>query len=93
MTLMTGDLCPNAQISARLRRVVNKELESLILSKEHYDADFPEHAKFLTKDDLWRMSYNKALEKLCMPPSEESDTNFPTRVIATVAKRSRGNAR
>ncbi len=68
-----GDICVRTDNNAQLSRLVLRELESIILSKDTYDRDFPDHAKCLSRSELWKISFNKVLERLCLPSSEAED--------------------
>lgn len=51
----------------RLQRLTQQELQTLAVSKDSFDHDFPEHSKFITRSDFWRIAREKTLQKLCLP--------------------------
>jgi hypothetical protein len=51
----------------KLRRLIQREMESLKLNKEIYDSAHPNRSKTVSDDELWRIARKKVLQKLCEP--------------------------
>jgi len=49
--------------------MIIREIQSIILEKQRYDFDFPDHAKTLSSQQIWDIAKNKVLEDLCLPDS------------------------
>ena len=54
----------------KLRRLIQREMESLKLNKEVYDSAHPNRSKTFSDDELWRIARTKVLQKLCEPENE-----------------------
>jgi hypothetical protein len=59
-----SDFVPRER-NRKLRRLIERELESLKLNKEIYDSAHPNRSKNLSDDELWRIARTKVLQKLC----------------------------
>jgi hypothetical protein len=73
MLELSGRDCVQMPPYAQFSRLVHRELESLRLTKESYDADFPQHAIPLSPDDMKRIALCSVMEKICTPPSANSE--------------------
>ncbi|MFC1834578.1 hypothetical protein ACFL2Q_07575 [Thermodesulfobacteriota bacterium] len=67
MTLVYRDDEIPVERDALLSELVLLELESMLLSKEQYDIDFPQHIRPLSLSDLWRLARSSTVEKLSAP--------------------------
>lgn len=49
--------------------MIIREIESIMLEKQRYDFDFPDHAKMLSSQEIWHIAKSKVMEDLCLPDS------------------------
>jgi hypothetical protein len=54
---------------ARLSRMVQKELENMTVNKHMYDAEHPDNAKCIPREQMMRIARNKIMQELASPPT------------------------
>lgn len=73
MLELTGRDCVQMRPSVQFSRLVSRELESLRLTKQSYDADFPQHALPLSPAQMKRIAAFSVMDRICAPPSTNSE--------------------
>jgi hypothetical protein len=63
-----NDFVPRER-NRKLRRLIEREMESLKLNKEIYDSAHPNRSINLSDQELWRIARTKVIQKLCEPES------------------------
>ncbi len=54
---------------ARLSRMVRKEWENMTVNKHMYDAEHPDNAKSISREQMMRIARNKIIQELASPPT------------------------
>jgi hypothetical protein len=72
MHTVAGIFCAQGRDSSQLNGLIRKELRRITATKESYDSEFPEHARCISPETLWRIARNMTLEGLCEPASDEN---------------------
>jgi hypothetical protein len=55
------------EANLRLAGMIFQEMEAMAFRKERYDLEFPDHAKDLTRLQMWTVARGKVIHELCMP--------------------------
>jgi hypothetical protein len=55
------------EANLRLAGMIFQEMEAMTFRKERYDLEFPDHAKDLTRLQVWTVARGKVIHELCMP--------------------------
>jgi hypothetical protein len=73
--MIVGDLSLqfSTESNLHLSRLIHQETESMFMSKERYDLDFPDHAKDISMTAMWQMARRKVLADLSEPPDAKAD--------------------
>jgi hypothetical protein len=54
---------------ARLSRMVQKEWENMTVNKHMYDAEHPDNAKSISREQMMQIARNKIIQELSSPPT------------------------
>ena len=73
MSLSSKNDSVHREPNRKLRRLIEREMESLKLDKEIYDSAHPNRTRNLSDDQLWRIARTKVLQKLCEPENGAGD--------------------
>ena len=60
-----------------LAELITQEMGSMIVYKEAYDLDYPQHRKNIAPAELWQIARRKVIEELAAPLSEEPHSLQP----------------
>ncbi|MBI4965331.1 MAG: hypothetical protein HY913_18790 [Desulfomonile tiedjei] len=55
------------EANMKLAGMILQEMEFMSFTKERYDLSFPDHAKELSRLQMWSMARRKVVEELCVP--------------------------
>lgn len=55
-----------------LAELIVQEMGSMIVYKEAYDLDYPEHSKSMSSLELWHIARKKVIQELATPCSGET---------------------
>jgi hypothetical protein len=69
---MHREICPSrvsGDGQASFSGLVAKRMESLLMEKWQYDAEFPDHVKTLSHPDMRHIAAGAVVEELCTPLS------------------------
>jgi hypothetical protein len=53
---------------ARLSQMVQKEWENMTINKHMYDAEHPDNAKSISREQMMQIARNKIIQELSSPP-------------------------
>jgi hypothetical protein len=54
---------------AKLSRMVQKEWENMTINKHMYDAEHPDNAKTISREQMMQIARNKIIQELSSPPT------------------------
>lgn len=55
------------EANLQLAGMIFQEMEFMAFTKERFDLAFPEHAKDLSRPQMWTIARSKVVEQLCVP--------------------------
>jgi len=62
------------EANLKLAGMIFLEMEAMTFTKERYDLDFPDHAKDLSRLQMWTIARRKVVEQLCIPDCAAEDS-------------------